>query len=92
MGLSTSTHKCILTPSGGSDSLADAFCFPGWAWNTTKNIKVRGAAVGDEEFHRALVKQRRSKAQAILKKLGQLGHVQPSPPYSSCDLAPASPS
>ena len=51
MGLSTSTHKCILTPSAGSDSLADASCFPGWAWNTTKNIKILGAAVGDEEFH-----------------------------------------
>ena len=78
MGLSTSTHKCIVTPSAGSDSLADASCFPGWAWNTTKNIKILGAAVGDEELHRALVKKRRSKAQAILKKLGQLGHVQPA--------------
>ena len=77
-GLRLSPQKCVLTASAGVETQASPSRFQGWIWNTTRNIKVLGAAVGDEGFSKALVKKRRLKAKGILGKLGHLGHVQPA--------------
>jgi len=80
MGLALSLDKCIITPSSGADTLVDQSRFLGWLWNPCRNLKVLGAAVGDEIFSKALVQKRRQKAKRILSRLGQLSNVQAALP------------
>ena len=76
IGLSFNMNKCSITPSSGSDAIADRSVFPGWQWNSIKNVKILGAAIGDEAFCEDLLAKRQSKAAGLLERLGELGDVQ----------------
>ena len=68
-------NKCSITPSSGLDAQVNRNLFPGWQWNSTKNVKVLGAAIGDETFCEELIAKMQKKAAALLQKLGELGDV-----------------
>ena len=75
MGLSFNMSKSCITPSSASE-MVDRELFPGWQWNDTRNVKILGAAVGDETFCEELLAKRFNKAANLLQKLGDLGDVQ----------------
>ena len=76
VGLSVNVSKCTATPSAGLVSDANPASFPSWQWNTSRNLKVLGAAVGDEDFCAALVRKRRGKVSKLLKRICDLNDTQ----------------
>jgi hypothetical protein len=78
IGLAFNLTKCVVTPAAGAESFADASSFTGWQWNTSRNVKVLGAAVGDEVYCSNLVSKRRKKAADVLRALRSLNDSQAS--------------
>ncbi len=76
MGLSMNPEKCEVTPSAGIQSNVEHSAFPGWKWGFSRNVKVLGAAVGDQEFCEGLVRKRRGKASPVLQGIAALDNSQ----------------
>ena len=68
----------MVSPSAGSATEVDPVAFQGWLWNPSRNLKVLGAAVGDEDFSAALVRKRRGKVAKLLAHICELNDTQSS--------------
>lgn len=75
-GLHANLGKCIASTSSGVHSCADASGFVGWTWNSSRKVKVLGAAIGDAVYCSGVVRSRRGKAEAVLRRLPALHDVE----------------